>query len=127
MTNQRAVQSIQAWTTPAKRSPADATAASHRHAAILAGVRAGDAALARFRSSGALMLFMEVRRWDWTAPGLVALRTYAELRRVLLAEGHDISASSLVAAGFGPAEIACFDWAIETIPQSPAAIPTASR
>jgi hypothetical protein len=93
-----------------------AAALSPEHTALLAGVDAGDAALAQFRSSGVLKLFTEVPQSDSTTPRLGALRTYSELRRVMLAEGYDIPAASLVAVGFTPAQIDRFNRMIATIP-----------
>lgn len=98
--------------------PAAATGTSPEDAAILAGVLAGDAALARRQASGVLMVFMELWQSDATTPRLMALRSYAELRRVLLSEGYDVPASSLLAVGFPPAQIARFDRAIATIPRA---------
>lgn len=86
------------------------------HEAIHAGVRAGDAALAQSGVSGVLTLFMEVWRSQVTAPRLKALRTYAELRRVMLPLGHEVPATSLVTAGFTAAQIADIDATIAAIP-----------
>jgi len=84
--------------------------------AIHAGVRAGDAALAQSGMSGVLTLFMEVWGPQIAAPRLQALRTYAELRRVMLPLGHEIPATSLIAAGFTAAQIAEIDTMIVAIP-----------
>lgn len=56
----------------------------------------------------------------------MALRTYAELRRVLLAEGYDVPVSSLVAEGFTASEIARFDRTIATSPSSMRTLSAAS-
>lgn len=84
--------------------------------AILAGVRAGDAALARFDATGVLTLFTEVRRSNEATLRLEALRNYAELRRALLWRGQAVPATSLAAAGFTAAQIANFDAKIAAIP-----------
>lgn len=84
--------------------------------AIFAGVQAGDAALAHFHLSGALVLFTEAWRSDEAGPKLAALRTYAELRRVLLCQGRDIPATSLIVAGFTSAQIVRFNATIADIP-----------
>lgn len=108
-----------------ERGQAGPTKASPEQTEILAGVQAGDAALARFRSFGVLTLFMEARRCDQT-PALAALRAYAELRRVLLADGHDVPAASLAAVGFTAAQIARFNRAIATTPSSTETKPEAN-
>lgn len=94
---------------------ATAISSSEREA-IYAGVRAGEAALAQSGASGVLTLFMEVGRSQIATPRLQALRTYAELRRVMLLRGHEVPATSLVAAGFTAAEIAEIDRMIKAIP-----------
>lgn len=80
--------------------------------AIEAGVRAGDDALTRFGSFGALVLFADYRRFEDWSPRLESLRAYAELKRALLRQGHDIPGLSLAAMGYTAAEIAHFDAAI---------------
>lgn len=100
----------------AEPRPTEVASPSPEYTAILAGVQAGDAALVSFRSYGVLKLFTKVREFGSITPMLVALRTYAELRRVLLSEGYNISATSLVAAGFTTAQIACFNRTIASIP-----------
>jgi len=94
---------------------ASATRSPEDHA-ILAGVQAGDAALDRFKSSGVLILFMEPQRSETTSPKLVALRTYAELRRVLRSKGFDVPPTSLATVGYTTTQIAHFDQTIATIP-----------
>jgi hypothetical protein len=103
-----------------KLLPNAITSSSPEYTAIVAGVRAGDAALASFRSSGVIKLFTEVRQFGSMTPMLVALRTYAELRRVLLFQGYDVPATSLVAEGFTAAQIACFNRTIASIPSATA-------
>lgn len=83
---------------------------------ILAGVRAADAALARWRCFAVLELFVRNRHSPRTAPRLEALRAYAELRRVLLAQGCVVPATSLLAAGFTYGQIARFDALIVAAP-----------
>ncbi len=84
--------------------------------AVRAGTRAGDAAVARFEESGVLVLFVERPRLVNPVPLLEVLRSYAELRRALLAQGYDVPATSLAAAGYTAAEIACFNAAIAAAP-----------
>lgn len=114
----RPVPVTQADKSNATRVPAEATGTSPEHAAILAGVLAGDAALARRQGSGVLIVFMELRQSEAITPRLMALRSYAELRRVLLSEGYGVPASSLLTMGFTLAQIARFDRAIATIPRA---------
>lgn len=101
------------WLDP---SPAGMPLSSAEEEAVRAGVRAGDAALVRFEAAGVLTLFVERRGREELVPRLEALRTYAELRRVLLAQGHDVPAASLFAAGYTAAEIARFDATIAAAP-----------
>lgn len=98
------------------RPPKDSGIFSPEIEAVRAGVRAGDAALAGFYASGVLLLFSKHMHLELSAQRLDALRTYAELRRALLPSGHDIPATSLVAAGYTIAEIAQFNAAIAAIP-----------
>lgn len=77
--------------------------------AIFAGVRAADDALERFREFAVLQLFVRDRQSPRAEPKLEALRAYAELRRVLLFQGHFVPATSLSAAGFTIVQIAQFD------------------
>lgn len=86
------------------------------HKAVFAGIRAGDAARARFDHSGVLVLFGKQATSDPALPRLEALQTSAELRRALLPRGLDVPASSLVAMGFTIAQIACFDEMITGVP-----------
>lgn len=98
------------------RCPPEITAPTLEQEAVCAGVRAGDAALVRFGASGVLELFVERPYRSEAAPRLVALRSYAELRRALLTQGHEVPATSLVAAAYTPAEIAYFDKTIAVAP-----------
>lgn len=126
MTNQRPCPARREPDARPERIPTRVAESSPEHAAVLAGVEAGDAALVRSRSSGALHLFVGVQRSETTTRRLIALRTYAELRRVLLAEGYDVPVSSLVAEGFTATEIARFDRTIATSPSSMRTLSAAS-
>ena len=87
--------------------------------AILEGLRAADDALERFRESAVLQLFVGARPSPRAAPKLEALRAYAELRRVLLFQGHFVPTTSLSEAGFTVAQIAQFDAIfVEALPAS---------
>ncbi len=77
--------------------------------AVFAGIRAGDAARARFDQYGVLVLFGKQATSQPALPGLEALQSYAEMRRALLPRGLDIPPTSLVANGFTMAQIARFD------------------
>jgi hypothetical protein len=98
------------------RSPGAWSRLAPEEEAVRAGVRAGDAALAHFEASGFLLLFTDQGQRQASTQGLDVLRSYAELRRTLLSIGHDIPATSLVAAGYNTAEIAHFDAMIALIP-----------
>lgn len=100
-----------------RSAPPFATTAStlSERRAVCAGIRAGDAARARFDQTGVLLLFGERATTKSASPRLMALRTYAELRRALLPRGLDVPATSLVAVGFTVAQIARFDVMIDHV------------
>lgn len=85
--------------------------------AILAGISAGEVALEHARRSGVLKLFLRHARSSSAEPRLEALRAYAELRRVLLADGRRLPSSSLSAAGFTDAQITKSDAIIVERPE----------
>lgn len=116
MTNNRPIPALHEPSTRPKQVLATITTRLPEDSAVLAGVQAGDAALARFKSSGVLMLFKEARGSDASTPRLLALRSYAELRRVLRSEGFDVPPTSLAAVGFTAAQIARFNKTIATMP-----------
>lgn len=86
--------------------------------AIGIGVRAGDAALARLDSFGALVLFVDTSPPANRSSRLGVLQRYAELKRALLRQGRELPTSSLSAAGYTASEIARFDAAIAAAPPS---------
>jgi hypothetical protein len=76
--------------------------------AIAAGIRAGDVALKRAQG-GFLELFVWAGRPTAADPRLDLLRAYAELRRVLRAQGHLVPATSLSVMGFSASQITEFN------------------
>jgi hypothetical protein len=84
--------------------------------AILAGVRAADAALARFEQFNVLQLFVKTEQLLLGEPKLQALRAYVELRRALLPQGRVVPGESLLAAGYTTEQIA---WSDEIIASTP--------
>lgn len=86
--------------------------------AILAGLRAADAALARARRFAVLELFVGTGQPPNAEPRLEALRAYAELRRALLPQGYWVPTTSLSAMGFTVWQIAQFDALITAAPPS---------
>lgn len=78
------------------------------------GIRDADAALIHLGNSGVLLLSLRSASGKSQPPRLQVLRRYAELRRVLLSDGRELPATSLVAHGFTSAEIAHFDALIAT-------------
>lgn len=77
--------------------------------AVLAGVRAADNAIERFRRFEVLILFERIMHLPIANPKLRALRVYAELRRALLPRGFIIPSTSLSKAGFTANQITRFD------------------
>jgi hypothetical protein len=88
---------------------------SPEHEAVLVGVRAAHAALAKAKLGGALQLFARPKSSPRAEARFEAIQAYAELQRVLMAQGRLVPPTSLLAWGFSAAQIAEFDAIIASI------------
>lgn len=91
------------------------------HDAILTGIFAGEFALEQSRRSGVLKLFAKDVHVSLSSPKLLALRTYAEFRRVFIGKDHRVPTASLLALGYTPAQIFKFDASIVGWPETSSA------
>lgn len=83
--------------------------------AIVAGVRAAEAAIDRASTLGALLLFADRERDQYDDRNLDLISAYAELRRALLHFGRIIPAKSLEAAGYSSKQVTRINTLIDTL------------
>lgn len=83
--------------------------------AIVAGVRAAEAAIGRASTFGALLLFDDRERDQYDDRNLYLISAYAELRGALFHFGRIIPAKSLEAAGYSSKQVTRINTLIDTL------------